>query len=1784
MSTVDKRIVEMEFDNQQFEKGVSVSMKTLDALSKKLEMADGTQGLKSIARAAESLSLRGISDGVETLNKRFSAFGVAGMTIIKNLTEAGIQMGKNLWNNTFGQMQSGGKSRALNLQKSKFLLEGMGISWKEVEGSIRDSVDGTAYAMDKAAMSAASLSASGVQLGEDMDYALGAISGLAAITGDDYDHVAEIFKSMASLGKVTAQDLNRIQGVNMKQVLADVITGGNVEDITKLISKGAVDFQTFADIVYDKYFELAKGANTLTSGAVDNLKSALNKIGELFQIGWQEYIVRDGANALRLFLNELRNGGLGEAATWWNNTLQIISKGLTEISKYLVDYKIFSGYTQTFKNVMQIAFYIAKALDSVLRSMFGKDTLKGVYNFGQYLSLVTGEIVKFLRSAEGFNKLKSIIEKVFKTLEILYKNIIVPIGKVLGGIAYVIFNIIKYLASLIVYLYHITPPLDEIKQSIIDIYNQVINSKFMTLLTKGFQNLWEGAKALGKGIADLAVQFWNLSSVQRVVKFFEDTFIRVKDKVIEIGGLIKDYFWKKLEDFSNADFKPKWIEGIDLTSFDTAFNGLLDKLVEIKDKVVNKAMEIKKAMEDFFNSDNFVTFIIGKVKEWKDKLSEIDWEDVWSKIKEEAGKVRDVLNEFKDAFVDAYNNLNKELSKELDNDAFDRFKQITGDTVEVPPSLLVQGGLLAGLAGVIVKVVKTIKTIIDGLGKAAENIDSLTKSLTGFLDEMSKTLKTFQDRIKPNKLSTIAKSLLILTISVAILAVLPWKALAKGIGAIGALGVELYILTKALSKIKPEDFKELAKNLIILSAGILILAVSCRILATLELDQLGVGLLGILALMGIVILFTIAMGELQKKLGEVHFGKMMGQFVALAVVVGMLASVVFLLGHMSSGDFSQGLLGVLAIMASLLGFVVVLKYLDKQLGSGQLPGLGGLIAVAAAIMIISVAVGILGRMKPDTFAQGLLGVMALLAAFIAMGALVSQNAGQILKMGFGLLVMAAAITLLVIPIKQLGAMDLAEMGQGLAAILAFIVVIALATKLLNGSSSGSTALLKMAAAMAIMAVSIALLGVLIYPAIAGIAALTATLLIFIVAGYLLSPVATILLMVGGAVMMFGAGILLAGTGVLAFAEGIMTLVLAFKILGSMSKAAVDRASYAIAALVVVLANGVQVLIKSVVQGTVEGIALFLKVLADAAPGIAESLVVLGTYLIGTLAALVPAFMDLIGLLITSLIVTINYYTVPITQSILAMILAILWLLQDYTEPITTAFLNILYNFLVAIINFIPELVTLSVEGILIYIQALTAAIDIYGPMFILAVKNLFYACGKVILDLFDEVYGDIPVIGEEIKKATAAERDKITKEIEDNNAQMQAAHDAAQETMDAYVTEMTDKKHNEDALKGITEINSTFTTQSIKTQETMKGIGWGTGEGYVDSAKEAMKHGANGMPSTIAETIGKPAEEAKGDAETKGKGIGDAVTGGIFGSFTDPANLSQLTQGTDLLGNSITDGLEKNLDINSPSKETEKIGNFAVDGLANGLEKNKGKVSRAAATLAETGLNKMRGYKGEWSTVGDYANAGYASGLTKNLSRITSAVNSISQTALRKLKDFLGIHSPSKETEKIGRFFDMGLAVGIEKNANLLGESTKDLGKEALDVIGDTMLRINEALSNGIEFSPTITPVLNLDNLYSGMNSIDTAFSRKTAVMANLEMDEWKTRQNSNSLMNDTLNKISRINSDNTVKTVNAINDLSDKMDRLQVVLDSGELVGGVAEKMDNALGNRSVYSARANM
>lgn len=291
MSTVDNRVVKLQFDNAQFEKNVSKSMATLDKLEEKLQFKKAAKGFETLRGGINSVDFSGVMQKVDHLERYFTTVGGRIESTFKNKIFGSIQ---TIYNNTLGQIEHGGWNRAMNIENAKFSIEGLKEDWNELYKAMDYAVTGTAYGIDQAATAAASLVASGVGYTEvieksgdtevtAMHKALRAISGVAAQTNSDFSSIANIFTTVAGQGRLMGDQLNQLaaRGMNAAAKLAEAL-GTTEADVRDAVSHGAIDFETFAFAMDDAFGEHATDANKTFTGSLSNMKAALSRFGAVF--------------------------------------------------------------------------------------------------------------------------------------------------------------------------------------------------------------------------------------------------------------------------------------------------------------------------------------------------------------------------------------------------------------------------------------------------------------------------------------------------------------------------------------------------------------------------------------------------------------------------------------------------------------------------------------------------------------------------------------------------------------------------------------------------------------------------------------------------------------------------------------------------------------------------------------------------------------------------------------------------------------------------------------------------------------------------------------------------------------------------------------------------------------------------------------------------------------------------------------------------------------------------------------------------------------------------------------------------------------------------------------------------------------------------------------------------------------------------------------------------------------------------------------------------------------
>ena len=439
--TIDQKVVEMRFDNAQFEQNVKTSMGTLDNLKKSLNMDGATRGLENVNQAVNNVSFDRMASGIEALRNRFSTLGIVGMRVIQNLTDAAMKFAnKGLSFVTDGIVQ-GGIRRAMNLENAHFQLQGLLKDETKVSAvmqNVQDAVDGTAYGLDSAAKAASQLAASGMQAGDDMFKALRGIAGVAAMTNSDYESIADIFTTVAGNGRLMGMQLTQLasRGLNAAATLGEQL-GVTEAEIRDMVSKGKIDFQTFADAMDNAFGEHAKKANETFTGSISNIKSALGRIGALFV---SPLIEQNGPivkllNVVRERINDIKNALIPLADTSTNFLKNVATKLANSLGNLKVDSSV-TNFVNIVKplggalaNVFSALISVFKKAGEAFKMVFPEEAVQGVIKFCEHLKELSKNLKLGEKPAENLRDAFGGFFSIIKLLIYVIKAIGDGIGK-----------------------------------------------------------------------------------------------------------------------------------------------------------------------------------------------------------------------------------------------------------------------------------------------------------------------------------------------------------------------------------------------------------------------------------------------------------------------------------------------------------------------------------------------------------------------------------------------------------------------------------------------------------------------------------------------------------------------------------------------------------------------------------------------------------------------------------------------------------------------------------------------------------------------------------------------------------------------------------------------------------------------------------------------------------------------------------------------------------------------------------------------------------------------------------------------------------------------------------------------------------------------------------------------------------------------------------------------------------------------------------------------------------
>ena len=1087
---IDDRIVQMQFNNRQFESGVKESLGTLEKLKSSLKLDGAAKGLENVGDAAKRFSLAGIASGVDDIASRFNAMSVVGITALANLTNGAVEAGKRIVSAlTIDPVKSGFAEYELKMGSVQTIMAGSGENLETVNKYLEELnrySDRTIYSFQDMTSNIGKFTNAGVSL-KDSVAAIQGISNVAARSGANADEASRAmynFSQTISSGHVDYINWRSIELANMatkefKTYLLDtavaagtlkknsqgmyVTLKGNELNATKNFNDTLTDQWMTAEVLTktlqmysDESTDIGKKAFAAAQD-VKTLSQMFDTLKEAAQSGWAqtwELLFGDFEEGKNLFtkVNEVVGGFIGGMADARNETLKFWkANGGRDV--------MIEALGTAFKNLNTFIMPVTRAFKNVFSPVTGKMLV----DFSKKLL----ELVKtFKLSNEAGLNVTRIFSGIFSVVSMVGKAFAAVVRNVLGFVKYLTpasKGILEFAGDIGTFLFMLNETNDVGKEV----------DKAFAKMKEVFSKAAESVKASFEKIKGVFGGFdkIDLSGVESFMGTVKAQFKPVEaikkgiEKIIELGASIiekaKPVFSKVKEVLSDA------VSGIDLTS-----------------------------LLQLFNSGIFAGVLLGVVKLVK------SFQDVADKGTSFLDKITGILDGVKDSLKAWQNDLKA-------------------------GTLLKVAGAVAILAGSLFLISMIDPNRMKG---AITAITVLFGELLGSMAIFDKIAGSsgFRNMAKVTKaMLGLSISLLILAKAVKILGGLDWNGLAKGISGLGGIVAILVAASKILSNSAVQMVKG-SVGLILFGAAIRVLVYSVEALGQMNSDALIQGLLGVLGIAATLATFlkTVKIDANALKIGA--------GLILLGIAIRIMVESVAALGALDPVVLQNGLVTLGAIVGGLAVFT-------RLVGNGQnFISLGiGMVFLGASMLIFTKAVEMLGNMPYAVLEQGLTAMGLALGALVVALTLMPPN---VIAIGFGLTILSVGLLLIAQAIGMMGALTWDEIIRGLTAMGGALTILVIAMNAMTGGIVGAIALGIMTASLLGLAVVLRMLGAMSLPAL-GIAllAIAGTLGVLGLAALALTPVIPSMFALGAALLLLGIGIAAIGAASIVLGMGLAAL-------------------------------------------------------------------------------------------------------------------------------------------------------------------------------------------------------------------------------------------------------------------------------------------------------------------------------------------------------------------------------------------------------------------------------------------------------------------------------------------------------------------------------------------------------------------------------------------------------------------------------------------------------------------
>ena len=1268
-TTIDERVVEMRFDNKQFEQNIQTSLSSLDKLKKSLNLEGAAKGLETVNDAANKCSgnMSPLSNAVETVRVRFSALEVMAITALQNITNSALAAGKNLVSAfTIDPIKTGFEEYETQINAVQTILantSSKGTTLDQVNNALDELnhyADMTIYNFTEMTRNIGTFTAAGV----DLDTSVAAIKGianLAAVSGSNSQQASTAMYQLSqalAAGTVKLQDWNSVVNAGMGgQVFQDALKetakvhGIAIDEMIKdegsfreTLSKGWLT----SDILTET---LAKFTGDLNEDQLRTMGYTDDQIKSIMEMG---KTANDAATKVKTFTQLFDT--LKEAAqSGWTQSWEIIvgdfeeaKELLTEVSdtfsavinasadarnKMLQDWKDLGGRTmmiEAVKNVFEGLVSVAKPVREAFNEIFPPMTGKQLAEITERIRDLTA---KFKMGEESSKNLKNTFKGVFAVLDIVgqaFKAVAGGVGELIGLFLPAGNGVLSLTGSFGEYLVK----LDEtVKKT--DIFGKAVSTvvDIVKTVITFVKTAGEKVKEFGKA----AGEKFDFPGFELFHSFLE----RVHDRMAQIGdgaGKMKSGVIVAFEMMGEALEKCKFLKVMEAlwTAVKVIAGGIADA----------------------------VGTMMGTLAE---KLGNTDFSGVLDILNSIAvGGIALSVSKFLKSVTEPLEGLNGVLEGVtgiLDGvrGCFEAYQ-----TNLKAGTLLKIGAAIALLAGSIVAI-----SLIDS-DKLSASLGAITVLFANLLGAMAIFNKISSDTGKVSKACT---AMIAMSVAVSILAGALKKVsdldrgeLARGLVGIAGLTTIVVASSKAMASSQKQVMKG-ATSLIIFGAAIKILASACEDLSKLQWDELGRGLTGVGVLFAEIAVF-LRVAKFNGKMISTATG-----IVILSAAMKVLASACKDFGQLEWSEIGKGLAGIGGLLAELAVFTNLAGNAKHVMSTGV-----ALIAIGAAMKIFASAVKDFGQLQWDEIGRGLTAMGGALAEVAIAVNLMPKN---MIGIGTGLVIVGGALEIIANCMSKFGDMQWEEIGRGLTVMGGALAELAISLNFMKGTLGGSAALLVASGALAVLAPVLSILGALSWEAIAkGLISIAGAFTIIGLAGAVLTPLVPTILALSGAFALIGVGVLTIGAGLLAAGTGLSALAIGFTALATAGAAGAT----AIVAALTVIVTGIAGLIPAVLTKVGEGIIAICKVIAAGAPAIGEAVKAVVLTLIDVFVSCVPQLADGALQLVVGVLAALVTYTPQIVDLAFKFLIGILDGIASNLPSLIKAGVDVLVAFFAGIVD------------------------------------------------------------------------------------------------------------------------------------------------------------------------------------------------------------------------------------------------------------------------------------------------------------------------------------------------------------------------------------------------------------------------------------------------------------------------------------------------------------------